>query len=108
MSFFTDIVAAGKKVEDTLLEVVGFATKVKTIYNALSGPTLAAVAAVFYDVVKAVASGEVVAADAAAGDVTGAITISQTTFTLVKQVVTDAKAGEATIVADFKALGITL
>lgn len=108
MSLFTEIEAAGKKIGDELLAVVTFATNIKKIYSALSGPTLAAVAAVFYDAVKGVVSIEAVAADAAAGNITGAITLSQTTITLLKQVVSDFKAGETTIVADFKALGITL
>ena len=108
MSIWTDITAAGEKIEDVLTSIVTFGNKLKAVYAALSGPTLAAVAAVFYDVMKTAVSAETVVQDAEAGNFTGAITLSQTTVTLVKQVAADFKAGEATIVADFKALGITL
>jgi len=79
-----------------------------SIYSALSGPVLAAVAAVFYDVVKAVAAGQAAAAAAGTGNVPLAITLSETTIGLVQKVVTDGKAGEKTIAADLSALGITL
>ena len=69
---------------------------------------LAAAAAVFYDVVKTVAAAESAASAASTGNVMGAITLSETTIGLVKQVVSDFKTGEATVIADFKTLGIKL
>jgi hypothetical protein len=108
MSFLSDIEAAGKKIGEVLTEIVTFGGNIKTIYNALSGPTLAAVSAVFYDVVKSFASVEAVAAAASSGSVPTAITLSETTIGLLKTVVADFKAGEANIVADFKALNIKL
>lgn len=106
MSFLTDIEAAGKKIGDFLTEVVTFGEKAKAVYNALSGPTIAASMAVFYDVTKAIGAGEGAAADAASGNIPGAITLSETTLGLVKTVVSDFKAGEKDIVADFQALNI--
>ena len=78
----------------------------KAVYAALSGPTVAATSAVFYDVMKAALSAEAVATDVQTGNITGAFTLSETTLTLVKQLVSDAKNGEQTIVADLKALGL--
>lgn len=107
-TFFLDLVAAGKKVEDFLNSVVKGARALEAIWGALSGPVLAAAAAVFYDVVKTVAAAESAASAASTGNVAGAITLSETTLGLVKQIITDFKAGEGTILADFKALGIKL
>ena len=107
-TFFSDLVSAGKKVEDFLMSVAKGARTLGAIWGALSGPVLAAAAAVFYDVVKTVAAAESAAAAAATGNVTGAITLSETTIGLVKQVVSDFKAGEATVIADFKTLGIKI
>lgn len=106
MSIFSDIVAAGKKIEDVLTDIVTFGNKLKAVYQALSGPTLAAASAVFYDVMKTAISAEAVATDVQTGNIGGAFTLSATTLGLVKQVVADVKAGEGQIVTDLKALGI--
>jgi hypothetical protein len=108
MSFLSDLEAGGKKIEDFLKDIVNGASQLQLIWKGLSGPTLAAAAAVFYDVTKAVSAGESAAASAASGNIPGAITLSETTIGLVKQVVTDFKAGEKTIVTDFEALNIKL
>jgi hypothetical protein len=108
MSLISEIEAAGTKVETFLESIVNGASKLKKLYAALSGPVLAASMAVFYDVVKVVGSAEAAAGSAAAGNVPAAITLSETTVGLIKQVVTDFKAGEKTVVADFEALGIKL
>lgn len=106
MSIWSDITAAGKKIEDVLTDIVTFGNKLKAVYAALSGPTVAATSAVFYDVMKAALSAEAVATDVQTGNITGAFTLSETTLTLVKQLVSDAKNGEQTIVADLKSLGL--
>ena len=108
MSLWTDITGAGKKIEDFLQDIVAGVKKLQTIYSTLSGPTLAAAAAVFYDTVKTVAAAQGAVAAAGAGNIPGAITMSETTIGLVKQVVADAKAGDKVILADFEALGIKL
>lgn len=108
MNLISEIEAAGAKVETFLESVVSGASKLKKLYNGLSGPVLAASLAVFYDVVKAVSSAEAAATAAASGNVPGAITLSETTVGLIKQVITDFKSGEKTIVTDFEALGIKL
>jgi hypothetical protein len=108
MNLISEIEAAGIKVESFLESVVAGASKIKKLYAALSGPVLAASMAVFYDVLKAFASVEAAAGAAASGNVPMTITISETTFGLIKQVITDFKSGEKTIVADFEALGIKL
>jgi hypothetical protein len=107
-TFFSDLVSSGKKVEDFLTSVAKGAKTLGAIWGTLSGPVLAAAAAVFYDVVKTVAAVESAASAASTGNVTGAITLSETTIGLVKQVVSDFKAGEATVTADFKALAIKI
>ena len=108
MSLWSDIVAGGEKVETFLTELQSGAKKLQAIYSSLSSTTLPAVAAVFYDVVKSVAAGTAAATAAEGGNIPGAITLSETTLTLVKQTITDAKAGEKAVVADFEALGIKL
>ena len=108
MSILTEVEKVGSTIANFLKSIVTGAATLQKIWSALSGPTLAAAAAVFYDVVKAVSSAESVAEDAAKGDFSGAVTLSETTIGLIKQVVTDAKAGEKAIVADFEALGIKL
>jgi len=108
MSIFSDIEAAGKKIGEVLTEIVTFGSKVRSVYQNLSGPTLAASSAVFYDVVKCIAAAQSVAASAEAGNIPAAITLSETTIGLVKQIILDAKAGEAAIVADVKALNLKI
>lgn len=107
-NIFEDLAKAGIKVGDFLVNIATGAKKLQQVYSALSGPTIAATSAVFFDVVKAATAATSAATDAQAGNFTGAIQLSETTVTLVKQVITDAKAGEATIKADFALLGIKL
>ena len=108
MSVFSDIEAAGKKIGEVLTEIVTFGSKVRSAYAALSGPTLAATSAVFYDVVKCISAAEAAAANAEAGNFAATITLSETTIGLVRQIIADAKAGEASIVADVKALNLKI
>jgi len=108
MSILTEIESEGRKVGEVFLEVVTFAKKMQTIYSALSGPTIAACSAVFYDCVKCVAAGQAAAVAGESANIPLTISLSETTLTLVQKVIADAKAGEQTIVADFKALDITL
>jgi Ca2+/Na+ antiporter len=108
MSIWSEITSVGIKIEDFLTSIVKGAQKLRAVYKILSGPTLAATSAVFYDVVKTVAAAESAASAVSTGNVTGAITLSETTLSLVKQLVVDFKAEEAQIVADFDALGIKL
>lgn len=107
-TFFEDIAKAGKKVGDVLQDIVVGAQKVKAVYTLVSGPTVATSLAVFYDVVKAVASGEAAAANAEAGNIPSAITLSEQTFSMVKTLVADSKTEASQIEADFKLLGIKL
>jgi len=106
MSVLNEIESAGKKIGDVLTDVVNFGRKIRIVYGALSAPTLAAASAVFYDTVKAISAAQAAAAAAEGGAIPATITLSETTLGLVRQVVTDAKAGETEIVADFKALNL--
>ncbi len=108
MSILTEVEKVGSTVANFLKSVVSGAATLQKIWSALSGPTLAAAAAVFYDVVKTVAAAQIAATDASTGNFTGAVTLSETTIGLVQQVVSDAKSGEKTIVSDFESLGIKL
>jgi hypothetical protein len=108
MSFLSSIESAGSKIGTFLDNIVNGAKSIQKIYGALSGPTIAASMAVFYDTVKAIAAAESAAAAAETGNVTLTITLSETTLGLVKTVVKDFIAGEKTIVADFEALNIKL
>jgi hypothetical protein len=108
MSLWTDIESTGEKIGTFLINLASGAKKLQTIYNAISGPTLAAIAAVFYDVSKAVAAGTAAAGSAETGNIATTITLSDTTLALVVQAVTDAKNGVTTVVKDFEALNIKL
>lgn len=108
MSIFTEIESVGEKIGSFLQHVASGEKQLQSVYAKLSGPTLAAVAAVFYDVAKSVASAEGAAAAASTGNIPAAFALSETTLGLVKQVVTDAKDGGKTIVADLAALNIKL
>lgn len=106
MSFLTEVEALGTKVENFIATVVKGTATLQKIWGALSGPTLAAAAAVFYDVVTTLSDADSAAQAAATGNVLSTVTLSQTTITAVQKVIADAKAGEATVVADFKALDL--
>jgi hypothetical protein len=108
MSFLSTLESAGTKIGTFLNDIVNGAKTIQKIYGALSGPVIAASMAVFYDVVKTVAAAEKAAAAASTGNVTSAITLSETTVSLVQTVVKDFIAGEKTVVADFEALNIKL
>lgn len=108
MSFISDIEAVGMKVEDFLKAVVTGAGTLQAVWGKLSGPTLAVCAAIFSDVLKSALAAESAASDASTGNFLGAVTLSETTISLIQTLVTDAKKGETQIVADFKALGITI
>lgn len=107
-TFFDDIAKAGKKVGDVLSDIVLGAQKVKAVYSVVSGPTAATSLAVFYDVVKAVASGTAAASAAETGNIPGAIQLSEQTISMVESLVKDSKIAGSTIESDFKALGIKL
>ncbi len=108
MNFLDEVKKIGGDVVGFLKAIVNGAATLQTIWSKLSGPTLAAAAAVFYDTVKSLAAGESAAAAASTGNITGAITLSETTVSLVMKVIADCKSGAATIKADFEALGIKL
>ena len=108
MGVLSEIEAEGQKIENFLENVASGAKKLQGDFSQLSGPTLAAASAVFYDVVKAEASGTSAVAAAESGNIPSAFALSETTIGLVKQVVSDFKAGEKTVVADFAALNIKL
>lgn len=108
MSIFNELALDGEKIETFLVNLVNGGKKLQALFTSLSPKTLAAASAVFYDVVKTVASAESAASSAASGNLAGAVTLSETTFSLVQGLVADAKSGEAVIVADFKALEIAI
>lgn len=108
MGFLSDIEKAGGKIEDFLKDVATGEGNLQTIYAGLSGPVLAAVAAVYYDVVKDIASGTAVVGAVEAGSIPTAITLSATTLSLVEKTVADVKSGIKTVVDDFEALNIKL
>ncbi len=108
MSILTEVEHIGSTVAKFLQSIVTGASTLQKIWSALSGPTLAAAAAVFYDVVKTATAAESAASAVSTGNFTGAVTLSETTIGLIKQIVADAIKGEKTVVADFEALGIKL
>jgi hypothetical protein len=108
MSFLSTVETAGTKISTFLNDIVNGAKSIQNIYGSLSGPVIAASMAVFYDVVKTIAAAEQVATTASTGNIPGAITLSETTISLVSTVVKDFLAGEKTVVADFEALNIKL
>ena len=106
MSIFSSIITGLTNAEKFLINVFTKASTYATILSKLTPNMIAAVTAVFYDCIKTAISAESVAADAASGNIQGAITLSATTVTLVEQVIVDFKAGEASVVAAFKALNL--
>jgi hypothetical protein len=79
--------------------------EVDKILVGLAPQTKAALLATFYDVVKTGVSAEGVVQDASVGNFTGAVTLSSTTVTLVKDVWSDLKTDESVAKADLTALG---
>lgn len=108
MHLLEDIEKAGVKLADFFNHIVTGASTLQTIWKAVSGPTIAVAAAVFYDTVKTVVAAEAAAGEAGAGNFTGAIQLSENTVALVKTLVSDFKSGVATVKADFEALHIKL
>jgi hypothetical protein len=108
MSILSTIESTGTKIATFLDNIVNGAKKLQTIYGQLSPAVIAASMAVFYDTVKTIAAASQAAAAAETGNVVGAITLSETTISLVSTVVKDFLAGEKTVVADFEALNIKL
>lgn len=108
MGFLSAIEKFGGKIGDFLEAIVHGANALQKTWGQLSGPTLAAAAAVFYDTVKTLSSAESAATAAASGNVLSTVTLSETTLGLVKQVIADAKSGEKQIVDDVKALKLAI
>ena len=106
MSLITDVEEEGLNIVAFLKSVVIGGSKMRSIFAVLSGPTLAVLSAIFYDVMKAAMAGESVAQDAQQGNIVGAVQLSETTLAILKQLVTDFKNGEKTIKDDLVTLGI--
>jgi hypothetical protein len=105
MSFFSSITSGLSKGIAFIEKVFTQTENYATIVSKLTPTVLAAVLAVFYDVLKFIESSESVATDLTSGQVQAGISIfSSTTIGLLEKVWTDAKAGEANVVAAFKAL----
>ena len=102
----TDIVTGASKVVIFLIAVFTKTSAVTQQLSKLSPAVIAALLATFYDVVQAAQSAEAAIATGATGNIPSAYTLSETTLGLVKNVVAEAKADEALIVADLKSLGI--
>jgi methionine synthase I (cobalamin-dependent) len=108
MSFLQELEADGQKVETFLENIITGGQKLVAAFKTVSAPTAAVVTSLINDVVKVVSSGEAAAESAASGNVPAAITLSQTTITGIKQLISDAKAGEQQAIADLAAFGIKL
>lgn len=108
MSIFANIESGLTNAEKFLLKIVTGGKALATVWSTMGPGIVGAAQAVFYDVTKSVAAGLGAAGAAEAGNVPLTITLSETTITLVKQLVVDFKAGEADVVAAFKALNINI
>lgn len=104
MSFFSSVASGLSKGIAFIEKVFTTTENYASILSKLSPTVIAAILATFYDVVKTLAAAETQAADAASGNIQGAIQLSPTTWALIEKVWTDLKADKADIVAAFKAL----
>lgn len=110
MSIFGSIASGLSKAASFLVSVFTKTSTVVAILEKITPTTLAAILAVFYDVVKFITSESATAgADIASGNYVGAINdvFSANTKTLLAQIAADAKTLESDIAADLQALGIT-
>lgn len=106
MSILSDIGSGLSKATSFLLKVFTKTNSVIGTIGRLSPATLAAMLAVFYDVMKTVTAVGAIGADVSSGALPAAFALSETTLTLVKQIGIDAKAAESIVVADLQSLGI--
>jgi len=93
MSIATDF----QKVIGFLATILTKTAAVDKTIVALAPTTKAAILATFYDVVKTVTSASAAAADASAGNITGAITLSSATVGMIQTVIADGKTDLATL-----------
>jgi hypothetical protein len=105
-NIFSDIVAGLTKAENFLITIFQKEKQVSDEFASFAPATKAAILATFYDVAKTAASVTAVAGDAAAGNFTGAITLSTQTIALVQGVIADAKNDASVIKTDLQTLGI--
>ena len=106
MSFLTDIGHARSKSVTFIVKIFSRSEDVIAIISKLSAPTLAAMLAVFYDVLN---FAQTETCNVETGNVTAILT--PTTLTLLAKVVEDSKTAESVIAADvaaLKALGQTV
>jgi PPE-repeat protein len=108
MSIFTSIGAGISKSISFLVNVFTKTKEVEDMFVALAPATKAAILATFYDVSKTVAAASAAAGAAEVGNVPLAITLSETTLSLIKAVVADAKKDASVIANDLKALGVII
>lgn len=106
MSIFSSIISGLSKAENFLISMFTKGSTIAAMVAKLSPNVLAAILALFYDVMKTLLSAETAVKDATTGDIMGAITVSQTTWALLQQVKSDFIAGEKVIVSDIEQLGI--
>lgn len=104
----TSVVTALTKAEQFLLRVLTGTNKVISTLSKVSGPTLAALLAVFYDALKTLAAAESAAASVETGNPLSTVQLSATTLALLQNVIADSKTAGSVIADDLKALGITL
>lgn len=94
-----------------MIDVEKFITqlpKMIAAWNKLAPQVKAVALQIFHDVMTVASDVTQVVGDAKALNVPGAITLSEQTWTAILQLVADAKADEAEIVASLKILGISL
>lgn len=106
MSIFTAIGTGLSKATHFLLAVFTKTKQVEDLFVSLAPATKAAILATFYDVAKTVTAATGAAGAAATGDIPAAFALSETTLTLIKAVIADAKTDASVIAADLKSLGV--
>lgn len=108
MSLFSSIATGLSKAANFLITVFTKTKQVEDMFVSLAPATKAAILATAYDVLSAVTTGAEAATAASTGNIPSAFTLSETTLTLIKSVITDAKTDASVIAADLKALGVTV
>jgi hypothetical protein len=101
----------GHDIEVGVIDAEKFITqlpKMISAWNKLAPQVKAVALQIFHDVMTAANDVAQAVGDAKALNIPGAISLSEQTWTAIMQLVTDAKADEAEIVASLKVLGITV
>ena len=94
MSFLSSIIPGLSKAASFVINAIYKTKQVEQTLISLAPTTKAAMLAVFYDAVKTEQAAQAAIASAESGSVLGAVSLSATTYALIKQLVEDVRSAE--------------